>query len=205
MMVGIFAGALTSTPAFSAAKATAESEYESAVTVGYGLAYIFGVLGIVIFVQIVPKISDVDMDIERELIMDKDYKITKRVGTDKTEHSERTKISKSISIEINKNNQNLNIMNSKKSDTLEVIEKESKDDTKNPQLFMSISTKTIEKENKTNRLVGNVIKTVLGTDNPEIISFAEQNVNKILNTLKGGNKDNKSKPLGHVYMTMVSN
>ena len=146
MMVGIFAGALTSTPAFSAAKATAESEYESAVTVGYGLAYIFGVLGIVIFVQIVPKISDVDMDIERELIMDKDYKITKRVGTDKTEHSERTKISKSISIEINKNNQNLNIMKSKKSDTLEVIEKECKDDTKNPQLFMSISTKTIEKE-----------------------------------------------------------
>ena len=145
MMVGIFAGALTSTPAFSAAKATAESEYESAVTVGYGLAYIFGVLGVVIFVQIVPKISDVDMDIERELIMDKDYKITKRVGTDRTEHTERTKTSKSISVEINKN-QDLNIMKSKKSDTLEVIEKENKEDTKKPQLFMSISTKTIEKE-----------------------------------------------------------
>jgi putative transport protein len=113
MMVGIFAGALTSTPAFSAAKATAESEYESAVTVGYGLAYIFGVLGVVIFVQIVPKISDVDMDIERELILDKDYKITKRVGTDRTEHTERTKTSKSISVEINKN-QDLNIMKSKK-------------------------------------------------------------------------------------------
>ena len=145
MMVGIFAGALTSTPAFSAAKATAEGEYESAVTVGYGLAYIFGVLGVVIFVQIVPKISDVDMDIERELITEKEYKITKRVGTDRTEHTERTKISRSISGEMGKA-QKLNIMKSKKSDTLEVIEKEIKGDTKKKQEFMSLSTKTIEKE-----------------------------------------------------------
>ena len=145
MMVGIFAGALTSTPAFSAAKATAEGEYESAVTVGYGLAYIFGVLGVVIFVQIVPKISDVDMDIERELITEKEYKITKRVGTDRTEHTERTKISRSISGEMGKA-QKLNIMKSKKSDTLEVIEKEIKGDTKKKQEFMSLSTKTIAKE-----------------------------------------------------------
>ena len=145
MMVGIFAGALTSTPAFSAAKATAEGEYESAVTVGYGLAYIFGVLGVVIFVQIVPKISDVDMDIERELITEKEYKITKRVGTDRTEHTERTKISRSISGEMGKA-QKLNIMKSKKSDTLEVIEKEIKGDTKKKQEFMSLSTKTIEKK-----------------------------------------------------------
>ena len=145
MMVGIFSGALTSTPAFSAAKATAEGEYESAVTVGYGLAYIFGVLGVVIFVQIVPKISDVDMDIERELITEKEYKITKRVGTDRTEHTERTKISRSISGEMGKA-QKLNIMKSKKSDTLEVIEKEIKGDTKKKQEFMSLSTKRIEKE-----------------------------------------------------------
>ena len=145
MMVGIFAGALTSTPAFSAAKATAEGDYESAVTVGYGLAYIFGVLGVVIFVQIVPKISDVDMDIERELIMDKEYKIAKRVGTDRTEHSERTKISRSISGEMGKA-QKLDIMKSKKSDNLEVIEKENKGDTKKQPEFLSLSTKTIEKK-----------------------------------------------------------
>ena len=79
MMVGIFAGALTSTPAFSAAKATVDGEFESAVTVGYGLAYIFGVLGVVLFVQIIPKILGADLDIERELIMDRAFKITKRV------------------------------------------------------------------------------------------------------------------------------
>ena len=88
MMVGIFAGALTSTPAFSAAKASAMDEYESAVTVGYGIAYIFGVLGVVIFVQLVPKIGDVDMDIERDLILDKEYKIAKRVGTDRSDKTE---------------------------------------------------------------------------------------------------------------------
>ncbi len=49
MIVGIFSGALTSTPAFSAAKATADSKYESAVTVGHGIAYLFGVIGILLF------------------------------------------------------------------------------------------------------------------------------------------------------------
>ena len=56
MIVGIFSGSLTSTPAFSAAKATANTKYESAVTVGHGIAYLFGVIGVVLFVQIVPKI-----------------------------------------------------------------------------------------------------------------------------------------------------
>ena len=61
MIVGIYSGALTSTPAFSAAKATADSKYESAVTVGHGIAYLFGVIGVVIFVQIVPKIVGANM------------------------------------------------------------------------------------------------------------------------------------------------
>ena len=67
IIVGIFSGALTSTPAFSAAKSTADTKYESAVTVGHGIAYLFGVIGVVLFVQIVPKILGVNMDIERAL------------------------------------------------------------------------------------------------------------------------------------------
>ena len=84
IMVGIYSGALTSTPAFSAAKATADSKYESAVTVGHGIAYLFGVIGVVLFVQIVPKIIGANMDIERALIGGEGYE--KRIGTERTDH-----------------------------------------------------------------------------------------------------------------------
>ena len=67
---GLFAGALTSTPAFSAAKASvASSEMEQLVSVGYGIAYIFGVIGVVLFVQLMPKILKVNMDEEREKLV----------------------------------------------------------------------------------------------------------------------------------------
>lgn len=69
MITGLLSGALTSTPAFSAAKATVASEYTSLVSVGYGIAYIFGVIGVVLFVQIIPKITKADMDAERELVI----------------------------------------------------------------------------------------------------------------------------------------
>ena len=63
---GLFAGALTSTPAFSAAKASvATPELEQLVSVGYGIAYIFGVIGVVLFVQLLPKLLKVNMDEER--------------------------------------------------------------------------------------------------------------------------------------------
>lgn len=68
MLVGILSGSLTSTPAFSAAKATVAAQYEDAVTVGHGIAYLFGVIGVVLFVQLVPKFMRADMDKERELI-----------------------------------------------------------------------------------------------------------------------------------------
>lgn len=64
IMVGLFAGALTSTPAFSASKeAVAEmgAHYEDAVSAGYAIAYLFGVIGVVLFVQIIPKITKADM------------------------------------------------------------------------------------------------------------------------------------------------
>lgn len=68
MLVGLLSGSLTSTPAFSAAKATVAAEYENAVTVGHGIAYLFGVIGVVLFVQIIPKISKANMDEERAKI-----------------------------------------------------------------------------------------------------------------------------------------
>ena len=66
MLVGLLSGSLTSTPAFSAAKATvATAELESIVAVGHGIAYIYGVIGVVLFVQIVPKLIGANMEEER--------------------------------------------------------------------------------------------------------------------------------------------
>lgn len=68
MLVGILSGSLTSTPAFSAAKATVAEQYESAVTVGHGIAYLFGVIGVVLFVQLIPKLLKANMEEERAKI-----------------------------------------------------------------------------------------------------------------------------------------
>ncbi len=65
MITGLLAGALTSTPAFSAAKATVAAEFQSLVSVGYGIAYIFGVIGVVLFIQIIPKLTKANMEEER--------------------------------------------------------------------------------------------------------------------------------------------
>lgn len=64
---GIMSGALTSTPAFSAAKETA-GELQGLVVLGQAVAYPFGVIGVVLFVQIMPKVLKVDMAHERALI-----------------------------------------------------------------------------------------------------------------------------------------
>ena len=69
MIVGILAGALTSTPAFSASKEAVGGALESTVATGYGIAYIFGVIGVVLFVQLVPKIVRANMDVEREKLL----------------------------------------------------------------------------------------------------------------------------------------
>ncbi|MBO4404305.1 MAG: permease [Treponema sp.] len=69
MLVGLLSGSLTSTPAFSAAKATVTQggavDYEAIVAVGHGIAYLFGVVGVVLFVQLVPKFAKANMDEER--------------------------------------------------------------------------------------------------------------------------------------------
>lgn len=68
MIVGLLSGSLTSTPAFSAAKDTVAAEYVNAVSVGHGIAYIFGVIGVVLFVQLVPKFMKANMEEERAKI-----------------------------------------------------------------------------------------------------------------------------------------
>lgn len=59
--VGLMSGALTSTPGLAAAKEAAGVN----AAVGYGIAYPFGVVGVVLFVQLVPKLLKTDMDAER--------------------------------------------------------------------------------------------------------------------------------------------
>ncbi|MBR5543556.1 MAG: permease [Oscillospiraceae bacterium] len=68
MIVGLLSGSLTSTPAFSAAKATVAEQYTSLVSVGHGIAYIFGVVGVVLFVQLIPKLTKANMAEERAKI-----------------------------------------------------------------------------------------------------------------------------------------
>ena len=68
MMAGIFSGALTSTPAFSAAKDAVAEGLDSIVSTGYGISYLFGVIGVVLFVQLMPKLLRADVAAEREKI-----------------------------------------------------------------------------------------------------------------------------------------
>jgi len=68
MIVGLLSGSLTSTPAFSAAKETVDAAYVDAVSVGHGIAYIFGVVGVVLFVQLIPKFVKANMEEERAKI-----------------------------------------------------------------------------------------------------------------------------------------
>ena len=70
MAVGLLSGALTTTPGFAAAQdALAFNDALLAeVSAGYAIAYPFGVIGVVLFVQVVPKLLKADIARERELI-----------------------------------------------------------------------------------------------------------------------------------------
>ena len=67
---GILSGALTTTPGFSAALEAAESigHATDIITLGHAIAYPFGVVGVVLFVQLMPKFLKADMAKERELL-----------------------------------------------------------------------------------------------------------------------------------------
>ncbi|MEM9295280.1 MAG: TrkA C-terminal domain-containing protein [Planctomycetota bacterium] len=63
LAAGIFAGALTSTPALAAGSEAAAGVFGDGgerVSVGYGLAYPFGVVGVVLFVQGLPRLLKQD-------------------------------------------------------------------------------------------------------------------------------------------------
>ncbi len=60
---GLLSGALTSTPGLGAAKESVAIPGNASA--GYSIAYIFGVVGVVLFVQIIPKLLKVDMEAER--------------------------------------------------------------------------------------------------------------------------------------------
>ena len=72
MIVGLLSGSLTSTPAFSAAKATVDASLQGLVSVGHGIAYIFGVIGVVLFVQLIPKLTKANMEEERAKLVIKE-------------------------------------------------------------------------------------------------------------------------------------
>lgn len=68
---GVLSGALTSTPAFSASQGAVEAmlpDQLGLVSLGHAVAYPFGVIGVVLFVQIMPRILKADMSKERRLI-----------------------------------------------------------------------------------------------------------------------------------------
>ena len=67
MAVGILSGALTTTPGFAAAQdvVRANEVLLNEVTVGYAIGYPFGVVGVVLFVQLIPKILRVNLVEER--------------------------------------------------------------------------------------------------------------------------------------------
>lgn len=78
MITGLLSGALTSTPAFSASKATVDPSLQGLVSVGYGIAYIFGVIGVVLFVQLMPKITRANMEEERAKLVIKEQSAKQR-------------------------------------------------------------------------------------------------------------------------------
>ncbi len=63
LAVGMMSGALTSTPGLAAAIEATGSDMAS---IGYGIAYPFGVVGVVLFVQLIPKFLKIDIEAEKE-------------------------------------------------------------------------------------------------------------------------------------------
>lgn len=65
--VGILSGSLTTTPGFAAAKEVVKDSADlvTLVSVGHGVAYPFGVVGVVLFVQLIPKLLKANMEEER--------------------------------------------------------------------------------------------------------------------------------------------
>ncbi|MBC2604306.1 aspartate:alanine exchanger family transporter [Puniceicoccus vermicola] len=67
---GLFAGALTSTPALAAATEALSTAGQSNLVVGYGIAYPFGVIAVVLFVQLLPRILKIDLSQMKDEVKD---------------------------------------------------------------------------------------------------------------------------------------
>ena len=67
---GILSGSLTTTPGYSAAQEAMKElgMSDTQVTIGHAIAYPFGVVGVVLFVQLLPKFLKADMNYERSLL-----------------------------------------------------------------------------------------------------------------------------------------
>lgn len=67
---GVLSGSLTTTPGYSAAQEACKIKgiSDSKVTIGHAIAYPFGVIGVVLFVQLLPKFLKADMNHERSLL-----------------------------------------------------------------------------------------------------------------------------------------
>ena len=63
--IGLLTGSLTSTPGLAAAIETTQS---SMASIGYGIAYPFGVIGVILFVRLFPKFMRIDVDQEAKKI-----------------------------------------------------------------------------------------------------------------------------------------
>lgn len=66
LLMGILSGAMTSTTSLASAQEAGAGELAA---VGYGIAYIFGVIGVVLFVQIMPKIYKVEQKEETDKLV----------------------------------------------------------------------------------------------------------------------------------------
>lgn len=76
LTIGMLSGALTSTPGLAAA---IEATGSQSAAVGYGIAYPFGVISVVLFVQLIPKLLHTDMEKERaQYQAAKDVLVTRR-------------------------------------------------------------------------------------------------------------------------------
>lgn len=62
-IVGLIAGALTSTPGLAAA---IDSTQSSSASIAYGIAYPFGVIGVILFVKLLPKLLRIDLKAEEK-------------------------------------------------------------------------------------------------------------------------------------------
>lgn len=77
LLMGLLSGAMTSTTALASAQEAGAGELAA---VGYGIAYIFGVIGVVLFVQIMPKIYKVDQKEETDKLVPPETNVPAETG-----------------------------------------------------------------------------------------------------------------------------